>query len=152
MRPRGRPPGALNAALRVRLSQRPVRPAAPPARIMPPRPPIAQAGPARAAVPRMRLLELDPRWIHPHVFVFLCPHCRTMLLSCKDVVMSHHEQCELFARELGEHDWNQRIVPMEDRCAWKISSRDFASMSVTPSLDASRAGHWHGHITNGGTC
>jgi hypothetical protein len=40
-------------------------------------------------------------------------------------------------------------VPCRDDMAWVISSQDFATMSVTPSLDASASGHWHGFITNG---
>jgi len=34
--------------------------------------------------------------------------------------------------------------------AWNFVSRsDFGAISVTPSLDASASGHWHGMITNG---
>jgi hypothetical protein len=41
------------------------------------------------------------------------------------------------------------IVSCEPNCAWKRTSDDFASMSITPSIDASRSGHWHGFVTNG---
>ncbi|MGH9524207.1 MAG: DUF6527 family protein [Terriglobales bacterium] len=40
-------------------------------------------------------------------------------------------------------------MPTKDGFAWTIDSRDFASMTVQPSIDASASGHWHGHIKNG---
>lgn len=96
----------------------------------------------------MRFAELEPRWIHPNLFVFLCPHCRKDFLSCKIVVMSMREQFDIFQEAFGE-DWNTLIVPCKESEAWKITSRDFGSMTVTPSIDASASGHWHGHITAG---
>jgi hypothetical protein len=30
-----------------------------------------------------------------------------------------------------------------------IDAADFATLTVTPSLDGSAGGNWHGHITNG---
>lgn len=96
----------------------------------------------------MRLTELEPAWIHQNVFVFLCPHCRAMILSCKNIVMSFSEQWELFESKFGEHQ-NRFTVHCEDKCAWNISGRDFATLTVTPSIDASRSGHWHGFVTNG---
>lgn len=104
----------------------------------------------------MQLIELEPRWIHPNIFVFLCPHCRTMLLSCKNVQMSTREQMEIFSRELGE-DWNQHVVPTKHDAAWTITGSIppepgaviAQDLTITPSLDASASGHWHGYITNG---
>lgn len=96
----------------------------------------------------MKLTDLEPRWLDEHVFVFRCPHCRSILLSCKDAPMATRDQYRLFARELGE-DWNRRVVGTKQDVAWRISSKDFESMSVTPSIDASASGHWHGHITDG---
>jgi hypothetical protein len=33
---------------------------------------------------------------------------------------------------------------------WTLhSSQDFATLTLTPSVDASKAGHWHGFITDG---
>lgn len=101
--------------------------------------------------PRNPLTDLEPRWIHEDVFVFLCPHCRAMLLSCKRVVMSRWEQCQIFATQLGE--WSDRVVPCKPDCAWKFErGESFATMSVSPSLDASAAGHWHGTIAGGKVC
>ena len=96
----------------------------------------------------MKLIELEPRWIHPNLFVFKCPHCLKVLLSCKNIVMPEQEQHDLFEKALGE-DWNMIVVGCKDKMAWTISNTDFTTMTVTPSLDASKSGHWHGNITNG---
>lgn len=99
----------------------------------------------------MRLLELEPRWIHDNVFVFKCPHCvadgwkRQHWLSCKNVAMSTSEQIKLFE---GAMD-HAVVVPMRQDCCWNISGKDFATMSITPSIDASPSGDWHGNITDG---
>jgi hypothetical protein len=45
---------------------------------------------------------------------------------------------------------NVTIVPCKPNMVWNfVSKQDFGSISVTPSLDASSSGHWHGMITNG---
>jgi hypothetical protein len=96
----------------------------------------------------MRLVDLLPRWIHPQIFVFLCPHCQAVFLSCKSVAMSIREQCEVFEKDpIGEH--GVTAVLCKASCAWAIEGTDFETMTVTPSLDASAAGHWHGFISGG---
>lgn len=97
----------------------------------------------------MKLVDLEPRWISEHVFVFLCPCCRKDWLSCKDVAMSNKQQRLLFDSVFGEGGWNATHVLTKEKTAWRISSRSFADMSVTPSLNASASGNWHGHITKG---
>lgn len=96
----------------------------------------------------MRLSELEPRWLSEHVFIFKCPHCRGIWLSCKNVAMSSQEQFDLFEATLGP-DWNMIIVPMKESYAWQFSGKDFETLTVTASVDASNSGHWHGSITNG---
>lgn len=99
----------------------------------------------------MKLSELEPRWIHANVFVFLCPHCKKVLLTCKNIVMSSREQYDLFEKTFGE-EWNQLVVPSRESFAWTIHgiNRDnFDQLTVTPSIDASASGHWHGLIRNG---
>lgn len=97
----------------------------------------------------MRLTDLSPRWLNVNVFVFRCPHCPDSgeLLTCKNVPMNVHDQIELCLKTLGPYD--KDIVPAKADTIWAFSSDDFATMSVTPSIDASNSGHWHGHITNG---
>jgi hypothetical protein len=101
----------------------------------------------------MRLTDLNPRWLTPNVFVFECPcGCygtpRALWLSCKNIVLPSHDQFELFATTIGE-DWNMTTVPMKAEFAWTFSGSDFSMLTVTPSIDASASGHWHGFITNG---
>lgn len=104
----------------------------------------------------MKLIDLEPRWVHPNVFVFLCPHCKSILLSCKNIEMSATAQRQLFEKEFGE-DWNNKVIACRGNQAWTISGTIPADpkaafptdLTVTPSLDASAAGHWHGFITNG---
>jgi len=95
----------------------------------------------------MRLTELEPRWIHPNMFVFLCPHCRKDWLTCKNAVISDHEQFDLYEKEFGP-DWNMKVVPCNAGSSWSISGT-FENLTVQPSVDASASGHWHGWITDG---
>jgi len=82
------------------------------------------------------------------MFAFLCPHCRTTMLTCKSRAMTSREQRELLDAAFGE-DKSHEVVGCKNECGWTWTSTDFCTMSVTPSLDASASGHWHGHITNG---
>jgi antirestriction protein len=96
----------------------------------------------------VKLSELEPHWIHPNVFVFHCPHCREVWLTCKNIAMKSQEQFDLFEKTFGD-EWNMFVVPASESYAWNIQGSDFNSMSVSPSVDASASGHWHGHIMNG---
>lgn len=102
----------------------------------------------------MKLTELDPRWINPEktVFVFRCPHCPPgtgPFISCKSVPMGHKQQTELLrAASLEPHGPRYGSITTRDETAWNVNG-DFEAMTVTPSIDASPAGHWHGFITNG---
>lgn len=105
---------------------------------------------SRPLVPAMRLTELEPQWLSENLFVFRCPHCREIWISCKNIAMIYSKQTELFRKaDLDPHGPYYAVVPMREETAWNISSKDFQTMSVTPSIDASASGHWHGHITNG---
>ena len=104
----------------------------------------------------MKLTELEPRWIHPNLFVFLCPHCRNALLTCKNVQMTWKGQYAIFEKEFGD-DWPPLVVLASPEYAWSISGTVPADMdaafitdlTVTPSIDASASGHWHGFIIKG---
>ena len=96
----------------------------------------------------MKLVELEPKWIHPNLFIFKCPHCRKDILSCKNVVMPFTKQHELFEKEWGDN-WPALVVGCQDSMAWTFSGTDFANLTVNPSIDASKSGHWHEYITNG---
>lgn len=104
----------------------------------------------------MRLIDLQPQW-HLYkgknvAFTFLCPHCQKVWLSCTRVGLSYQEQFEAFIDKLrdglGLKGWE--VVPCRPGYAWGMKDvADFNKISVTPSLDASPSGHWHGHITAG---
>jgi len=109
----------------------------------------------------VKLTDLKPRRIHPCMFIFLCPHCREIWLACTTVPFMFKHQRELFEKEFGD-DWPFKVVPANPDFAWTVSSwwnsqtpneiaeeEIFMSLSVTPSIDASASGHWHGFITQG---
>lgn len=98
----------------------------------------------------MKLTDLEPRWLSENVFTFRCPHCQKVWLTCKNIVMGNKEQMNLaIAANLEPTGPKYGAVLMDPSCAWVWTTTDFATMSVTPSIDASKSGHWHGFITNG---
>lgn len=115
----------------------------------------------------MRLVDLKPHWIERDsqriAIMFLCPHCvkegrpKPIWLSCFFIPTEHiageDGQYALFEQELeamGITDQDgSDVVPCRRGFAWTRSSDDFASISIWPSLDASKCGHWHGFIKVG---
>lgn len=71
------------------------------------------------------------------------------MLSCKRVAMSNMAQYDLFEQQLPDQSPSE-VVPCRADMAWKfIAAESFDTITVTPSLDASASGHWHGCITAG---
>lgn len=119
----------------------------------------------------MKLTDLNPRWLEfkgEHVAImFLCPHCapngREQWLTCffrsAGSLPKDAEGCpgdrELFAaafREMGYADpenESSKVVSCNPASAWVRVGDDFGSMTITPSIDASASGHWHGFVTAG---
>lgn len=96
----------------------------------------------------MRLTDLDPRWFvvepgGPRVgLTFECPHCRQTRLG----VAFHHamhaeaEDAYIMAKRPGT----------DAQHIWTLSGGDdFGALSLSPSVDGSARGHWHGFVTNG---
>jgi len=96
----------------------------------------------------MRLTDLEPRFFvvgsnaQPVGITFNCPHC--------------HESGQRLAIALHMDGTNFDPDPKNDQQfatderVWTITSGDsFSNLTLTPSVDASSSGHWHGHITNG---
>ena len=92
----------------------------------------------------MRFTELNPRWYvlndgGPRVgFTFDCPHCRTSRLA------------------VAVHDAGHKIISEQEPevyhpgYVWQITEgTDFHDITITPSVDASKSGHWHGCIIKG---
>lgn len=93
----------------------------------------------------MKLTDLNPRWYvyqpgGPRIgLTFDCPHCNFTRLG----VAFHHKGHELF-------EDNVVHVKHPTEYVWNLDSKeDFATLTLTPSIDASKSGHWHGFITNG---
>lgn len=106
----------------------------------------------------MRLIDLQPRWIERAgervMFIFKCPHCpgSTTWLSCKRVAMKTSEQYDLIAAhcaDLRDDGALHEVVSTKQDVAWTIIGDDFETMTVSPSIDASPSGDWHGFIRNG---
>lgn len=95
----------------------------------------------------MKLTELDPRWITPDVFIFRSPSGAGDWLTCKRAPIPHqhrffYEQCPELK---GQH-----IVGTRDDFCWSFEAGgDFSTLTVTPSIDASASGNWHGFIVDG---
>src|SRR5690349_18673157 len=96
----------------------------------------------------MRLTELDPAWLSPDVFVFRSPSGHGDLLTCKRVAMPMKEQYELIYKKNPQFV-GKCVVMTKDEMAWSFNGNDFETMTVSPSIDASASGNWHGHIING---
>lgn len=109
----------------------------------------------------MKLTDLEPRWLIKDGqrvgFIFRSPTRQTCWQSCFLASPPRREQWELFRQTLGVTNSEDSPRPDVQGCRegthWTITPSiemaDFASLSVTPSLDGSAGGNWHGFITNG---
>lgn len=96
----------------------------------------------------MRLSELHPRFFinrtsdHPIGITFECPCC---LGSGQRLAVAIHMDGTNFDPDPD----NPQQLPTDER-VWSVVDGDsFENISLSPSIDASDAGHWHGYITNG---
>lgn len=99
----------------------------------------------------VKLTDLDPVWLSPDVFMFRNPTGGHDWLTCKRVAMSRRDQAVLVYKNNPHknEDNDQDIVLSKPEFAWSFTGNDFATLTVTPSIDASASGNWHGFITNG---
>lgn len=96
----------------------------------------------------MKLTDLNPRWFvlesgGPRVgLTFDCPHCQQTRLG---VTFHHH------GREAMEDQYVIAHHGADDtQHIWDLQGQDdFATLTLSPSVDASKSGHWHGFLTNG---
>jgi len=96
----------------------------------------------------MKLIELQPEWLIPgKVFIFMSPSGHKDWLLCKNIPMSMKEQFALFQDEYLRYK-GRTVVPMKEDVCWNIEG-NFEDLTVTPSIDASASGNWHGWITKG---
>lgn len=106
----------------------------------------------------MKLTELDPRWIvrdgQRIGFTFISPTNPKCRQSCFRETPPMREQWKLFAEthgaEADDAEWPRDMI---QGCAqgtkWQIAGDFFDELTVHPSIDGSKGGNWHGHITNG---
>lgn len=93
----------------------------------------------------MKLTELDPKWIshagRDRVGVrFLCPHCRSTYLAVlfKNPVDGGFPVSDAYDG-IGANFGNR----------WQRDGDTFDTLSISPSIDTSGTGHWHGYVTGG---
>lgn len=96
----------------------------------------------------MRLIDLEPRWLSPDLFIFRNPTGGKDLLTCKISPMGFLEQHRLIYTDHPEYK-GRTVVMTAAPMAWTINTRDFSEMTVHPSIDCSLSGNWHGFIQNG---
>lgn len=99
----------------------------------------------------MRLTELSPRWVrdgegrHGQGMSFECPHCRAEYLGVWFAnPVDGGAPIEEEKRKYVDRQGKPRIRPL-----WHRQGENFETLSLSPSIDASEVGHWHGFITNG---
>lgn len=99
----------------------------------------------------MRLADLDPRFYtvgqdsdDRHGITFDCPHCVGKENGSRLAIALHMDGTNFDP----DPDNPQQFAANET--VWTITGGDsFENLSLSPSVDASKAGHWHGFITNG---
>lgn len=110
----------------------------------------------------MRLTDLDPRWLKQDGrrigFVFKSPANPNWWQSCFVAPTPHNVQHAAFNGALDDqaaepqYAWT-KVQACREECGWTVAggieNATFENMTVTPSLDGSPGGLWHGHITNG---
>jgi hypothetical protein len=100
----------------------------------------------------MKLTDLEPKWWRfepdgPRVgLTFLCPCCKgTERETHIGVAFHHHGHEAIDDTYIKAHGPSGR-----DDYIWMLESgEDFHNLTLTPSIDASKSGHWHGFVTNG---
>lgn len=107
----------------------------------------------------MKLIDLDPRWACDADIVisgvnryfdgrvgmavsFECPHCVQRERSTGDRRVQR--LAVWFANPIDG------LPPTDDaKILWQRSGDTFETLTLSPSIDASKEGHWHGFIRNG---
>src|SRR5437867_3907648 len=99
----------------------------------------------------MKLVELDPRWVtfdnwHGESFWygvnFRCPHCRTVFVG----VQFKNPIDPANYIERGIVDWTKYMAAQEQQKFWDRVGDTFETLTLTPSIDVSKHGHWHGNL------
>lgn len=122
----------------------------------------------------MKLTDLNPRWYTiedngPIVgLTFECPHCHAL---AKDTGKGSIERIGVPFYHVASVDMHNPAPPPPEgeeakpkpvfvratfaaaddpgHFVWSAAGDTFAELTLTPSIDASKAGHWHGFVTKG---
>lgn len=95
----------------------------------------------------MKLVDLQPRWITPDLFIFKSPTGCGDWVSCKRVLIPRQYA---FFYEHCPDLIGQTIVGTKDEVLWTFEAgSDFNTITVSPSIDASASGNCHLSIVNG---
>jgi hypothetical protein len=115
----------------------------------------------------VKLTDLEPRWIEHDGrrigFVFRCPtpiiradgsvNPTPYRQSCFVERVPMKTQHEIFERMFGDDSFT--VQRCNEACAWTVAggidSASFETLTVSPSIDGSGAGFWHGYVKNGET-
>lgn len=86
----------------------------------------------------MKLTQLEPKWWadsgrHGQGIRFNCPHCYEFIIAIA------------FANPLD----GGPAYDAPDMLTWQRTGETFETLTLSPSIDASKLGHWHGHVVNG---
>lgn len=108
----------------------------------------------------MRLVDLNPRWWgdgeRQQLGVsFECPHCRQVRLGIAflnppdggppSTIVTDKSMPKFIEEHIHEH----RTFDVPPGFLWTRVGEEFDTMSLTPSVDASKSGHWHGFVADG---
>lgn len=96
----------------------------------------------------MRLSDLAPKWLtflnlgdgvdFRLGLTFLCPHCKVQRIGV------------MFDPPIDPAGWLAKgILWQKPSLFWNRTGDTFDTLTLTPSIDVSQFGHWHGSIVNG---
>lgn len=112
----------------------------------------------------MKLTDLQPRWFDvPGVgtnkdgvtFVCPCQKCRANPENARRLGIQFanpigSEPLPLMTqKEKRVHLFERRTFDIAMNYLWQRTGETFEDLTLTPSVDASASGHWHGYITGG---
>lgn len=104
----------------------------------------------------MRLADLAPHWMVLREggdvvgITFRCPHCppgergATTYLGVKFAQVIDRDDLDI-----DEKGWPDYMVQHPSEHFWQRTGDSFDNLTLSPSVDASKVGHWHGFIRAG---
>lgn len=104
----------------------------------------------------MKLTDLSPHWMVLREggdivgITFRCPHCpagergETTYLGVKFTAVIDRD-----GLDIDEKGWPEYMVQHPSDHFWTRTGDTFDALTLSPSIDASGVGHWHGFISAG---